>query len=148
MFFNIIFGCTGSSLLVQAFSSCSEQRLFFIAVHGFLIAGALSLRSTGSQHMDFSSCSMWAQQLWFVNPRAWAQQYRCMGLVAPQHVESSWTRGWPVSPALASRSLSTAPPGKSLNLWDIFKWSIELCGSKESEENKTCCKRPIWTQLE
>ena len=35
-----IFGCTGSSLLRMSFSSCGEQRLLFVAVHGLLIAMA------------------------------------------------------------------------------------------------------------
>ena len=35
-----IWGCPGSLLLHVAFSSCSERRLFFIVVHGLLIAVA------------------------------------------------------------------------------------------------------------
>lgn len=63
-FYLFIFCCTGSSL------QCS----------GFSLRWLLLLRSTGSRCADFSSCNMWAWQLW------------CMDLVAPQHVRSSWTR--------------------------------------------------------
>ena len=35
-----IFGCVGSSLLRGLFSSCGEQGLLFIVVHGLLIAVA------------------------------------------------------------------------------------------------------------
>ena len=40
----------------------------------------------------FSSCGMWAQQLWLVGSRARAQQLWSMGLVAPWHVGSSGNR--------------------------------------------------------
>ena len=35
-----------------------------------------------------------------------------MGLVALRHVESSWTRTEPMSPALAGRFFTTKPPAK------------------------------------
>ena len=47
---------------------------------GFSFWWLLLLRSTGSRLTGFSSCGMWAQQLW------------CTGLVALRHVGSSWTR--------------------------------------------------------
>ena len=43
-------------------------------------------------HTGFSSCGMQAQQLWLAGSRAQAQQLWHTGLVAPQHVGSSWTR--------------------------------------------------------
>jgi len=52
-----------------------------------------------------------------------------MALVVPWHVESSWTGIEPVSLALASRSLSTVPPGKS--------WMIELISSHREHFSKT-----------
>lgn len=36
--FILIFGCSGSSLLHVAFSSCAEWGLLFVVVHGLLIA--------------------------------------------------------------------------------------------------------------
>ena len=71
-------------------------RWVFVAVHGLSLVAAsgsyllwcvgfslwwlLLLRSMGSRCTGFSSCGTRAQQLW------------CMGLVALQHVGSSWTR--------------------------------------------------------
>ena len=49
-----------------------------------------------------------------------AQYLWCMGLVAPQHVGSPRTRAQTVSPELAGRFLTTAPPGKSLNIFYFF----------------------------
>ena len=46
---------------VQAFSSCGEWGLLFVAVRGLLIAVASLLRSMGSRCMGFSSCGMRAQ---------------------------------------------------------------------------------------
>ena len=47
---------------------------------GFSLQWLLLLQSTGSRHVGFSTCGVWAQQLW------------CTGLVAPRHVGSSRTR--------------------------------------------------------
>ena len=65
-FFNfyLIFGCVGSSL------PCV----------GFSLQWLLLLRSRGSRRVGFSSCGVWAQQLWRT------------GLVAPWHMGSSQTR--------------------------------------------------------
>ena len=53
------------------------------------------------------------QQLWLPGSRAQAQYLWSMGLVAAQHVGSSWTKGIkPVSPALAGGFFTTEPPGK------------------------------------
>ena len=75
----------GLHCYVRAFSSCGERGLLFVAVRGLLIVVA-SL-----------CCRAWAlgaqaQQLWLVGSRAQVQQLWCMGLVAPRHVGSSWTR--------------------------------------------------------
>ena len=43
-----------------------------------------------------------------------------MGLVAPQHVESSWTRDGTSAPYIGRWMLSTGPPGKFQN--------VTLCG--------------------
>ena len=40
---------------------------------GFSLQWLLFLWSTGSRHMGFSSCGMWAQQLWFTGSRVQAQ---------------------------------------------------------------------------
>jgi len=81
---------------VQAFSSCSEQRLFFVVMHRFLIVVA----SLVGEHGTLGR--MGSVVLHTV-------------LAAPQHVESSWTRDpTPKFPALQGRFLSTEPPGKSV----------------------------------
>ena len=59
---------------------------------GFSLWWLLLLQSMGSRHAGFSSCGMWAQQLWLTGSRAQAQQLWRTGLVAPQHVGSSRTR--------------------------------------------------------
>ena len=68
-----IFGCTKSSLLPEAFSSCSEQGLL------------ASCRVQASHCGGFSCCRPWALGLW-------AQWLWHTGSVAPWHVGSSWTR--------------------------------------------------------
>ena len=40
LFYLVIFGCVGSSLLCAGFPSCGEQGLLFIVVRGLLIAVA------------------------------------------------------------------------------------------------------------
>ena len=51
----------GLHCCVQAFSSCSEQGLLFIALQRLL-----SLQRTGSRHTGFSHCSTWALWLWLI----------------------------------------------------------------------------------
>ena len=50
--------------------------------------------STGYRHVGFSSCSMWAQQLWH------------KGLVTPQHVGSSQTRDRTCVPCIGRQILN------------------------------------------
>jgi len=76
----------GLHCCVWAFSSCSEWRLLFIALHRLLIAlhrllmlwRPLVLWGMGCRRTGFSSCSAWAPL--------------CTGLVALRHVGSSQTR--------------------------------------------------------
>ena len=56
----------GLCCCTQAFSSCGEQGLLFIAGVGFSSRWLLLLRSTGSRCAGFSSCGTWAQQLWLL----------------------------------------------------------------------------------
>ena len=78
LFYLFIFGCVGSSLLRTGF-----LQLWFA---GFTLWWLLLLQSTGSRHMDFSSCGARAQQLWLVGSRAQTQQLWLTGLVSPWHV--------------------------------------------------------------
>ena len=79
-----MFGWAGSLLL---------HRLFSVAVSGgcSLVAGA------ASHCCGFSSCGAQALDLWVsvvvaLGSRAQGQYLWCMGLAAPWHVRSSWTR--------------------------------------------------------
>ena len=74
-----------------ASSGCGEWGLLFVAVHGLLFVVA-SRQSPGSRRSDFRSCGPLAQQLQFMGSRAADSELCHMGLVAPQHVESSWCR--------------------------------------------------------
>ena len=72
---------------------------------GFSSQWLLLLWSTGSR-----VCRL--QQLWLTGSRVQARQLWHTGLVAPRHSGSSGPGLEPVSPALAGRFLTTAPPGK------------------------------------
>ena len=83
--FIYFYGCTGFSLQLQvSLVDCSQRGLFFAEVHDFSLWWLLFLQSTGARHMGFSSCDAGAS--------AQAQWFWHMGLVAPWHVVSSWTR--------------------------------------------------------
>ena len=75
-----IFGCVVYSLLHAGFLQLCQVGVTLLRCAGFSLRWLLLLRSTGSRHTGFSSCGTQAQQLWR------------MGLVALQHVASSWTR--------------------------------------------------------
>ena len=89
------------------FSSCGERELLFVAVCGFLITVAsLLLGSPGSRHAGFSSCGLRALEHRLSSCGAWAELLHSMWDLPRTGLE-------PVSPALAGRFLTTAPPGKS-----------------------------------
>ena len=101
--FVLIFGCVGSSLLRTGFSLVAESRGYSsLQCAGLSLRWLLLLQSTGSRCLGFSTCGTRAQQLWLG------------GLITPRHVGSSRPGLEPISPALAGRFLTTAPPGKSL----------------------------------
>ena len=96
-----IFGCVGSSVRARAFSSCGKRGPLFIAVQGPLfiaVRGPLTIAAPPVaghrlQTRRLSSCGSWAQLLrgMWDHPRPGLE---------------------PVSPALAGRLSTTAPPGK------------------------------------
>ena len=107
----------GLCCCTRAFSSCSERRLLFVAVRGLLIVVA-------------SRCGEWALGSW-------------ASVVAAHRLNSCGTQTqllcgmWnlprpglePMSPALADRFLTTAPPGKSLSpfcfcLFFVLFWQL------------------------
>ena len=66
---------------------------------GFSLWWLLLLWSVGSRHVGFSSCGMWALQLWLMGSRAQAQQLWHTALVSPWDLPGSGNK--PVSPILA-----------------------------------------------
>ena len=112
LFYLFIFGCTGSSLLLAGFLKLQRAGATLHcgarASHcrGFSLRWLLLLRSTGSRHVGFSSCSTRAQQLRLAGSRAQAQQLWCTGPAAPRHVGSSRTRAWTNVPCIGRRALN------------------------------------------
>ena len=111
----------GLRCCVQAFSSCSQQRLLFIVVYGPLIAVASLAAEYG---------------LW-VHKASVASAHRLSSCGAPaQLLHGIWNLPRsgiePASPALAGRLLSTLPPGESsvfhLRSWDRKEYEREFPG--------------------
>ena len=97
LFFLIIYlfilAVLGLRFCERAFSSCGQRGPLFIAVCGPLTIAASLVAEHGLQMCRFSSCGSWAQSLcgmWDL-PRPGLE---------------------PVSPALAGRFSTTAPPGE------------------------------------
>ena len=110
-----MFGYVGSLLLRAGFlSSCSESGLLFIVVCRLLIAvaslccgaPALGARASVAVACGLSSCSSWALEHRLSSCGARAQLLHGVWDLPGPGLE-------PVSPALAGRFLTTAPPGKS-----------------------------------
>ena len=83
----------GHSFCARAFSSCGERGPLFIAVHGPLTVAASPVAEHRLQMCRLSSCGSRAQLL--------------RGMRDPPRPGSE-----PVSPTLAGRFSTTAPPGK------------------------------------
>ena len=87
-------------------SSCGEQGLLFVAVHGLLsLQWLLLLRSTGPRHAGFSSCGSWA-----LERRLSSCGTRNLLLCGMWDLPGPGIE--PVPPALAGGFLTTAPTGK------------------------------------
>ena len=92
-FYLFIFDCPGSSLLCGFFSSCGKRELLSsCSAWASHCSGFSCCRGQARGHAGFSSFSTWAQELWLPGSRAQAQYLWCTGLVALQHVGSSWIR--------------------------------------------------------
>ena len=101
-FLTLFWAVLGFPGCIGAFSSCGEQGLlhrdflelrragailccggYSLLPHaGFSLQRLLLLLSAGSRHLGFSSCSVWALDLWFPGSRGQARQLWCTGLVA------------------------------------------------------------------
>ena len=97
----------GLRFCARAFSSCGERGPLFIAVRGPFTVAASLVAGHRLQTRRLSSCGSWAKLL------------RGMWDLPRPGLE-------PVSPALAGRFSTTAPPGKplSLNFYGAF-WNAE-----------------------
>ena len=97
----------GRRFCVRAFSSCGKRGPLFIAVRGPLTIAASLIAEHRLQTRRLSNCGSWAQPLrgtWDL-PRPGLE---------------------PVSPALAGRLSTTAPPGKP------GRWILNHCATREA----------------
>ena len=92
----------GLRFCARAFSSCGKRGPLFIAVHGPLTIAASLAAEHRLQTRRLSNCGSWAQLL------------RGMWDLPRPGLE-------PVSPALAGRFSTTAPPGKPPNFFIVDK---------------------------
>ena len=60
-FIYLFLAALGLRCCAQAFSSCGERGLLFVAVRGLLIAVASLVVEPSSRRAGFSSCGMWVQ---------------------------------------------------------------------------------------
>ena len=95
LFLYLFLAVLGLRFCARAFSSCGERGPLFIAVRGPLTVAASLVVEHRLQTRRLSSCGSWAQLL------------RGMWDLPGPGLE-------PVSPALAGRFPTTAPPGKPL----------------------------------
>ena len=114
-----IFGCIGSSLLRVGFSLVAASGGYSsLWCTGFSLQWLLLLWSMGSRSVGFSSCGSWALERRLSSCGARAQLLCGMW----DHPGPALK---PVSPALAGRFLTTAPPGKPMdNFYLYFKIHI------------------------
>ena len=106
LFIYLFFGCIESLLPCVGFLKLSRVGDYpSMWCTGFSLRWLLLLRSTGSRRAGFSSCGTRAQSL--------------RGTWDPPRPGLK-----PVSPALAGRFLTTAPPGKPLQR--CLKWRLNL----------------------
>ena len=100
----------GLCCCARAFPSCRERALLFVAVRGLLIAVDSLVEEHGLQTCGLSSYGLQALE------------HSRMGLVAPQHVESSQTRARTRVPCIGRRILNHCATREVLPLF--FKISI------------------------
>ena len=93
----------GLCFCARAFSSCGKRGPLFIAVRGPLTVAAYLVAEHGLQMRRLSSCGSRAQLLG--------------GMRNPPRLGLE-----PVSPALAGRLSTTAPPGKPLKVHILFQF--------------------------
>ena len=107
LFIYLFLAVLGLRFCARAFSSCGERGPLFIAVRGPLAVAASPVAEHGLQTRRLSSCGSRAQSL------------RGMWDLPRPGLE-------PVSPALAGRLSTTAPPGKPMYLFKLRVFSAYM----------------------
>ena len=117
----------GLHCCAQAFSSCGKWGLLFVALHRLLTAvtSRCRARALGTWASVVVACGLTSCGLW-------ALEHRLSSMV--HGLGCSVACGWdlpgpglePVSPVLAGRFLTTAPPGKPLE-GDFFFFNRFFC---------------------
>ena len=116
----------GLRFCARAFSSCSKRGPLFIAVRGPLTIAASLVAEHQLQTRRLSSCGSWAQLL--------------HGMWDPPRPGLE-----PVSPALAGRLSTTAPPGKP---WECtFIVLLIMKGKNLSKKEPTALHRHIYVPV-
>ena len=101
----LIFGCSGSSLLLGLFS-------LFAVSSGYSVVVVLWLLIVMASLAEHSSRVHGRQQLWLLGSRAQAPSLWHMGLIALSMWDLLRSGIEPVFPALAGRFFTTKPQGK------------------------------------
>ena len=124
LFIYLFLAMLGLCCWVQAFSSCCEWGLLFVAVRGLLMAvasrcGAWALGTWASVVVacGLSSCGLRALERRLSSCGAWASLLYSMWDLPGPGLE-------PVSPALAGGFLTTVWPGKPL-IGALFHWHLK-----------------------
>ena len=117
LFIYFSFGCVGSSVLARAFSSCGKRGPLFIAVRGPLFITVRRPFTIAAPPV--AGHRLQTRRLSSRGPRA--QPLRGMWDPPRPGLE-------PVSPALAGRLSTTAPPGKPSKFLKFVIW-IEICSA-------------------
>ena len=102
---------------VWAFSSCNEQGLLFAVVCRLPIKVASLVGAQALGHTGFSGYGSWPLESWLSNCGA-------LGLVAPEHVGSSWARDWTNVPYIARQIPNQWTTREALFFWSFFFFNI------------------------
>ena len=108
------FGCIRSLLLRGLSLVAASGGYSSLWCVGFSLRWLLLLWSTGSRRVGFSSCGLWAQQLWHT------------GLVAPRHVRYSQTGARTRGKGILNHCATREAPRHFMiyTLLNLLRWSI------------------------
>ena len=133
IFWNLCLVVLGLCCCARAYSGCHSGSYFLLWHTGFSLWRLLSLQSTGSRCLGFSSYGSEARWWW------------CTGLVAPWCVDSSWVRYQIRVPCIGRQILNhwkglTTLPNHQGNLTQDLIPETDKAPWKflESQQDKTC----------